>query len=854
MAEVTVKQLAGVVGTSVERLLDQIKEAGLKASGADAVISDQDKLQLLDYLRGQHGKTAAGGEERGKKITLKRKSVSELKTGSGPGRGRTVAIEVRKKRIIAKPGDVEEVVKPPEASVKPKELEDLEKLRADQAQRKLERDQEQERIRARAELRKQESEKQAARIAEAKAPAAVEDEAEPETPVKAESEKPRAKKSAGEMATPDVVQAEDARRDKGGKKPPRHEKTLHGRTELHVSTDKSGKRKKKKGKYQSRRVVAETRHGFAMPVEPVQHEVNIPETITVDELARRMSMKVGDLIKALMKMGVMATINQVVDQDTATLVVEELGHKVVTINEDDRERELLARDMTQFEEYARAPVVTIMGHVDHGKTSLLDHIRTSKIATGEAGGITQHIGAYHVETDKGMITFLDTPGHAAFTSMRERGANATDVVILVVAADDGVMPQTIEAIQHAKAANVPIIVAVNKVDKEDADPERVKNELGNYAVISEEWGGENVFVNVSAKTGQGIDDLLDAILLQAELMELKAHSEGPANGVVLEASLDKGRGVTTTVLVQQGTLKKGDIILAGEEFGRVRAMFDEHGKAVEFALPSIPVAVIGLSKTPSAGDEVLVVEDERTAREVTDKRRQKARDLRLAGQQQTKLDSIFDQMKAGEVTKLNILLKADVQGTLEAIREALLKLTADNEEIDVAIVGSGVGGINETDISLAAASNAIVLGFNVRADASARTSAAERGVDINYYSVIYELIDDVKKALVGLLKPEFREQIIGLAKVQEVFRSQQLGQVAGSLVTEGTIKRSRPIRVLRDNVVIFEGELESLRRYKDDVEEVKSGTECGIAVKNYNDVRPGDQIEVFERVEVERTL
>ena len=861
MAEVTVKQLAGVVGTSVERLLDQIKEAGLTATSADALISDQDKLQLLNYLRGQHGKASASGEDKPRKITLKRKSVSELKTGSGPGRGRTVAIEVRKKRTIAKPGEVTEAAKAPAETVRPKELDDLEKLRADQARRELERDQEQEKIRARAELRKQEIEGEAARIAEGKAQAAAEaepaPEAEPEVPVRAartEAEKVKPKKAPGALATPDVVQAEDARRDKGGKKPPKHEKTLHGRTELHVSTDQSGKRKKKKGKYQSRKVVAETRHGFAMPVEPVMHEVNIPETITVDELARRMSMKAGDLIKALMKMGVMATINQVIDQDTAALVVEELGHKVITINEDDRERELLARDNTQFEEYARAPVVTIMGHVDHGKTSLLDHIRTSKIATGEAGGITQHIGAYHVETDKGMITFLDTPGHAAFTSMRERGANATDIVILVVAADDGVMPQTIEAIQHAKAADVPIIVAVNKIDKENADPERVRNELGNYSVISEEWGGENVFVNVSAKSGQGIDNLLDAILLQAELMELKAHSEGLARGVVLEASLDKGRGVTTTVLVQQGTLKKGDIILAGEEFGRVRAMFNEYGKEVEQAQPSIPVAVIGLSKTPSAGDEVLVVEDERTAREVTDKRRQKARDLRLAGQQQTKLDSIFDQMKAGEVTKLNVLLKADVQGTLEAIRDALLKLTADNEEIDVAIVGSGVGGINETDVSLAAASNAIVIGFNVRADASARTSAAERGVDINYYSVIYELIDDVKKALVGMLKPEYRERIIGLAKVQEVFRSQQLGQVAGSLVTEGTIKRSQPIRVLRDNVVIFEGELESLRRFKDDVAEVKSGTECGIAVKNYNDVRPGDQIEVFERVEVERTL
>ncbi|MDH5611608.1 MAG: translation initiation factor IF-2 [Gammaproteobacteria bacterium] len=866
MAEVTVKQLASAVGTPVERLLDQIKEAGLKADSADALISDQDKLQLLDYLRGQHGKGAASGEEKPRKITLKRKSVTELKTSSGPGRGRTVAIEVRKKRTITKPGDVVEapVVEAEVKAAVPKELEALEQLRADQARRELERDQEQEKIRARAEKRQQENEEYQAKIAAAKQQAEpeVEEKVELEaaeivieTPKKAELKKEKPKKEKAKIIlTPAEIQAEEARRDKGGKKAPKHEKTLYGRSELHVSTDQSGKRQKKKGKYQAQRVVAETRHGFEMPVEPVVHEVNVPEAITVDELAKRMSMKAAELIKALMKMGVMATINQIIDQDTAALVVEELGHKVVMINEDDRENELLARDVSQYEEHARAPVVTIMGHVDHGKTSLLDYIRTSKIANGEAGGITQHIGAYHVETDKGMITFLDTPGHAAFTSMRERGANATDIVILVVAADDGVMPQTIEAIQHAKAADVPIIVAVNKIDKMDADPERVRTELGNYSVIPEEWGGENVFVNVSAKTGQGVDDLLDAILLQAELMELKAHSEGLAIGVVLEASLDKGRGVTTTVLVQQGTLKKGDIILAGEEFGRVRAMFDEHGREVEKAQPSIPVAVIGLSKTPSAGDEVLAVEDERTAREVTTKRRQKARDLRLAGQQQAKLDSIFDQMKAGDVTKLNVLLKADVQGTLEAIRDALLKLTADNEEIDVAIVGSGVGGINETDISLAAASNAIVIGFNVRADATARASAAERGVDINYYSVIYELIDEVKKALIGMLKPEYREQITGLAKVQEVFRSQKLGQVAGSLVTEGSIKRSQPIRVLRDNVVIFEGELESLRRFKDDVEEVKSGTECGIAVKNYNDVKPGDQIEVFERILVERTL
>ncbi|MDH5711356.1 MAG: translation initiation factor IF-2 [Gammaproteobacteria bacterium] len=863
MAEVTVKQLADVVGTSVERLLDQIKEAGLKADSADALISDQDKLQLLDYLRGQHGKSAVGTDDKPRKITLKRKSVTELKASSGASRGKTVAIEVRKKRTISKPSIVGAVTEAPVEASKPKELEELEKLRADQAQRELEREREQEKIRARTEKLKQESEEDKAKIeaakqkaeAEAEAGIEAEDEAEPVVVRSQPKSKPKPEKAAkAVVATPDIIQAEDARRDKGGRKAPKHEKTLYGRSELHVASELSGKRKKKKGKMLPQKVVAETRHGFEKPVEPVTHEVSIPEVITVDELAKRMSMKAAELIKALMKMGVMATINQVIDQDTAALVVEELGHKAIMINEDDRENELLSRDNTQFEERPRAPVVTIMGHVDHGKTSLLDYIRVSKIATGEAGGITQHIGAYHVETDKGMITFLDTPGHAAFTSMRERGANATDIVILVVAADDGVMPQTIEAIQHAKAAEVPIIVAVNKIDKEDADPERVKNELGNYSVIPEEWGGENIFVNVSAKTGQGIDTLLDSILLQAELMELKAHSEGLASGAVLEASLDKGRGVTTTVLVQQGTLRKGDIILAGEEFGRVRAMFNEHGKEVETAGPSIPVAVIGLSKTPSAGDEVLAVEDERTAREVTSKRRQKARDMRLAGQQQAKLDSLFDQMKAGEVKKLNILLKADVQGTLEAISDSLKKLAADNEEVDVAIVGSGVGGINETDISLAAASNAIVLGFNVRADATARAAAAERGVDLNYYSVIYELIEEVKQALIGMLKPEYREHIIGMAKVQEVFRSQQLGQVAGSIVTEGVVKRSRPIRVLRNDVVIFEGELESLRRFKDDVEEVKSGTECGIAVKNYNDVKPGDQIEVFERVQVERTL
>jgi translation initiation factor IF-2 len=852
MAEVTVKQLADVVGTPVERLLVQIKEAGLKADSVDAMISDQDKLQLLDYLRSQHGRgSTAAGEEKPSKITLKRKSVSAIKASGGASRGRTVAIEVRRKRTITKPTETVELLDESTTQKKPKELEELERLRTEQAQRALTREQEQEKIRARAEQRDRES-KEEARKAEDKS---VEKKAKAEK--KPAEKKQKAEAVAQPVLTPDVVQVEDARRDKSGKKPSKHgtpHKTLFGRSELHVSSDKSGKRKRKKGKQRDHRVVAETQHGFSKPVEPVVREVKVPETITVDELAMQMSMKAAELIKELMKMGVMATINQVIDQDTATLVVEEMGHKVIPISEDDREKELLARDESKYELHPRAPVVTIMGHVDHGKTSLLDYIRTSKITTGEAGGITQHIGAYHVETDKGMITFLDTPGHAAFTSMRERGANATDIVILVVAADDGVMPQTIEAIEHAKAANVPIIVAVNKIDKEDSDPERVKKELGNYNVIPEEWGGESIFANVSALTGQGVDDLLDSVLLQAELMELKSTTEGLARGIVLEAMLDKGRGVTTTVLVQQGTLKKGDIVLAGEEFGRVRAMFDENGRSVDSAGPSIPVAVIGLSSPPGAGDEVLAVEDERTAREVADKRRHKKRDFRLAGQQQAKLDSLFDQMKAGEVNKLNILLKADVQGTLEAIRDALTKLAADNEEVDVAIISSGVGGINETDISLAAASNAIVVGFNVRADATARTAAAERGVELNYYSVIYELIDEVKKALVGMLKPEYREKIIGLAKVQEVFRSPQFGQVAGSIVTEGVVKRSQPIRVLRDDVVIYEGELESLRRFKDDVNEVKSGVECGIAVKNYNDVKPGDQIEVFERVEVERTL
>ena len=852
MAEVTVKQLAGVVGTPVERLLEQIKDAGLDIDAPDSLISDADKMTLLGFLRGRHGKDSnVESEDKPRKIALKRKSVSAVKT-SGKG---SVSVEVRRKRTISRPVVQEEVDTVAGAVQEtPTEITELEKLRADQARREELREQERKVKLERAEKREQEEESEKARLAGIKA------KSEEETTQKGDkSAKPAKAAEAKEAAhTPDELEAQQARDQKTPAKKHKTEHkgkpTLYGRKELHVSTGQSGKRHKKKGKSARRtHVSADAKHGFERPVEAIVHDVTVPDTITVDDLAKRMSMKAGELIKVLMQMGVMATINQVIDQDTAVLVIEELGHNPVVVNEDDYEKVLLARDTSDLEQESRPPVVTIMGHVDHGKTSLLDYIRSSKIASGEAGGITQHIGAYHVETDKGVITFLDTPGHAAFTAMRERGANATDIVIIVVAADDGVMPQTIEAVQHAKAAGVPIVIAVNKMDKEGADPERVKNELGNYEIIPESWGGENIFVNVSALTGEGVDSLLDAISMQAELMELKAASEGLAKGVVLEAALDKGRGVSTTILVQEGTIRKGDIMLAGEDFGRVRAMYDEFGNSIESAGPSMPAVIIGLSSTPNAGDEIQVLADEKTAREVSQNRQGKSRDLRLATQQANKLESLFDQMEAGQVKKLNILLKADVQGTLHAITDSLMKLAADNDEVDVRIIGSGVGGINETDISLAAASGAIVIGFNVRADAAARRAAAERGVDLNYYSIIYELIDEVTKALTGMLSAEYREQIIGMAKVLEVFTSPVFGQVAGSLVTEGVVRKDAPIRVLRDNVVIFEGELESLRRFKDNVKEVISGTECGIAVKNY-EVKVGDQIEVFERVEVARTL
>ncbi|MDC9580856.1 translation initiation factor IF-2 [Xenorhabdus sp. PR6a] len=643
------------------------------------------------------------------------------------------------------------------------------------------------------------------------------------------------------------VEGDRRSRSRGGKsrqkKNNKHSESKADREEARAVGRTKGKQRKPSTLQQS----------FTKPVVAVNRDVVIGETITVAELANKMAVKGAQVIKTMMNMGAMVTINQVIDQETAQMVAEEMGHKVILRRENELEEALMSdRDTGETLAESRAPVVTIMGHVDHGKTSLLDYIRSTKVASGEAGGITQHIGAYHVKTEKGMITFLDTPGHAAFTSMRARGAKATDIVVLVVAADDGVMPQTIEAIQHAKAANVPVVVAVNKIDKPEADPDRVKTELSQYGIMPEDWGGENQFINVSAKAGTGIDELLEAILLQAEVLELNAVRTGMANGVVIESFLDKGRGPVATILVQSGTLNKGDIVLCGFEYGRIRAMRNELGREVTSAGPSIPVEILGLSNVPSAGDEATVVRDEKKAREVALYRQGKFREVKLARQHKAKLENIFASMEEGKVSELNIVLKTDVQGTCEAICDALLKLSTD--EVKVKIIGSGVGGITETDATLAAASNAIILGFNVRADASARRIIENESLDLRYYSVIYNLIDEIKQAMSGMLAPEYKQQIMGLAEVRDVFKSPKFGAVAGCMVTEGSIKRNNPIRVLRDNVVIYEGELESLRRFKDDVNEVRNGMECGIGVKNYNDVRVGDMIEVFEVIEIKRSI
>ncbi|MFC6632832.1 translation initiation factor IF-2 [Microbulbifer taiwanensis] len=917
MAEVTVSELAKSVGATEDRLLKQMKEAGLPHTTVDAVVSDEEKQVLLNFLKSSHGEQGTAP----RKITLKRKTTTTLKTGSGTGR-KTVNVEVRKKRTYVKrPQEELEAEAAKETETRAEldkalaEQAELEKARAEQA--------EAERIRTEAEA---EAAREAA-AAEARAaeetPAEAADEpevkAEPEAaPAKEESEKPaapvrstyvddieamriaameRRKQQAAQEAQEleekkarleeERARAEQEKKEKAkteAVKPALRRKLEATPAAAEKEEEEPRKRRGRRGAkggpkksskaslydqalevFESEEEKRSTRslsrptlkikptHGFKRPTGKQVYEVQLGETITVGELAKQMNIKAGELIKRLMKMGEMVTINQSLDRDTATLIVEEMGHKVVLVSETALEESLVAESQAvEGEEVSRAPVVTVMGHVDHGKTSLLDYIRKTKVASGEAGGITQHIGAYRVKTSQGEIAFLDTPGHAAFTAMRARGAQATDVVILVVAADDGVMPQTEEAVNHAKAAGVPLVVAVNKCDKEAADPDRVKNELAAKDVIPEDWGGDTQFINVSAHTGQGIDELLEAVSLQAEMLELKARVGVPANGVVIESRLEKGRGVVATLLVQSGELKRGDIVLAGQSYGRVRAMTNELGQQVKEAGPSTPVELLGLDTTPNAGDEFMVVADERKAREVAEQRADKERIERQQRQQAAKLENMFADMEAGERKVLPVVIKADVRGSLEAILGALADI--GNEEVSVNVVSSGVGGIAENDINLALTSGAIVIGFNTRADVAARKLAETEAVEIRYYSVIYNLLDEVKQALSGMLEPELREDIVGIAEVRDVFRSPKFGAIAGCMVTEGIVHRNKPIRVLRDNVVIYQGELESLRRFKDDVQEVRNGMECGIGVKDYNDVKPGDQIEVYDIVKVAREL
>ncbi|SFM78514.1 translation initiation factor IF-2 [Halopseudomonas yangmingensis] len=843
MAEVTVKELAKVVDTPVERLLQQMQEAGLPQTSPDQQVSDDEKQRLLAHLKQSHGESVV--EPR--KITLKRKTVSTLKVAGS----KTVNVEVRKKRTYVKrdPAELE--------AERQRELEELRaaeesRQQAEEARRKAE-----EEARQALEASKQAGQSEPEPVAKVEQPAAAESAPAsapaPAVPV------PEVTPADAQAAAEANRKKEEARRkalrsdeeERNRKRAGGHAGKEKSRNSGRIMDDEDGMNRRRGGggKLKAKK---RNQHGFEKPTGPIVREVVIGETITVAELAQRMSIKAAEVIKYMFKNGTMVTINQVLDQDTAAIVAEDMGHKVKLVRESDIEDQLTESMSHEGELTGRAPVVTVMGHVDHGKTSLLDYIRRAKVASGEAGGITQHIGAYHVETDRGMVTFLDTPGHAAFTAMRARGAKATDIVILVVAADDGVMPQTEEAIQHAKAAGVPIVVAVNKIDKPEADADRIKHDLAARQVIPEEWGGDTMFVHVSAKVGTGIDELLEAILLQAEVLELKAQPSAPARGVVIESRLDKGRGPVATLLVQNGTLRQGDVVLAGFNYGRVRAMLDENGKPIKEAGPSIPVEILGLDGTPDAGDEMTVVGDERKAREVALFRQGKFREIKLARQQSAKLENMFESMGQGEKKALNIVIKADVRGSLEALQGSLSDL--GNDEVQVKVVSGGVGGITETDANLALASNAVIFGFNVRADASARKVVENEGLDLRYYSVIYEIIDDVKKALTGMLGSDVREQILGVAEVRDVFRSPKFGAVAGCMVIEGIVYRNRPIRVLREDVVIYEGELESLRRYKDDVAEVRNGMECGIGVKNYNDVRVGDRIEVFERIQVARTL
>ena len=882
MADTSLDKLAQEVGKSVDRLVEQFNEAGIKKTKADTV-SEKEKQQLLDFLKKQHGGDAAPT-----KMTLQRKTVSTLSVSGSGGQSKDVKVEVRKKRTFVKREDTDIAKQEAEAKAKAEEEAKL-KAAADE--------------KAKAEAKAKadaDSKAKAAKEAEAKAKAAKAPKVEPKADKPLDPAAQAAKEEAERIkATQEKVltQKQKEEADKAAEKArklaeenskrwaeeerQRIEAEKNG--DHHVTTskvaraaedssdmddEKRGRRarnkntnKKRGGKdardgrerHMRRNTAPQSMaHGFNKPVAAVTRDVRLGETVTVSELAHLMAVKATEIIKQMMKMGSMVTINQVLDQETAQMVAEEMGHKVVLLRENELEHQVLQDRDDNVKLETRAPVVTIMGHVDHGKTSLLDYIRRAKVAAGEAGGITQHIGAYHVETENGMITFLDTPGHAAFTSMRARGAKATDIVILVCAADDGVMPQTIEAIQHARAADVPMVVAITKIDKEGADLDRVKNELVAQEVVPEEWGGDVQFVGVSAKSGEGIEELLEAILLQSEVLELTAVPSAPAKGVVVEARLDRGRGSVATLLVQNGTLKKGDIVLAGLQMGRVRALLDETGKAINAAGPSIPVEILGLDGTPEAGEEFIVVADERKAREVANFRQGKYREVRFARQHSAKLENLFSEMGKDEVRTLNVVLKADVRGSLEALIKSLTDLNTD--EVKVNVVSSGVGGITETDATLALASDAVIFGFNVRADSSAKQFIERESIDLRYYSVIYNIIDDVKSALSGMLSPDLREDIKGTAEVRDVFRSPKFGLIAGCMVIEGTVYRNKQIRVLRDDVVIYEGELESLRRFKDAVNEVSRGMECGIGVKNYNDVKVGDKIEVFETVEVARTL
>jgi len=855
---VTLAQFAADIGISVERLLVQFKDAKIAIKGADDVVSEVKKQKLLQYLKENHGAADKGPE----KIVLRRAKVSEIKVAGSQGAKKTISVQVKKKRTYIKRQEVEE--QPPVVEIKKADEKATDK--PEKVEKAVPVSDIQKTTTENIEVKGDAKDVQETKSKEAATPEdkAAKDSAKGKTAADQSKVKPKKdikpaepKKAEEESESDKHKKKKKAKGATRNSNEHKYDSLLGKRTTLGTALggdddqDFAGSRRSRKGR--GRKGAQVRVQEFTKPTAPIIHEVSIPETITVADLAQKMSVKAAAVIKIMMKMGAIATINQVIDQETASLVVEEMGHKVKLISATALEEALTKDHAVSGDKIDRAPVVTIMGHVDHGKTSLLDYIRVTKVTAGEAGGITQHIGAYHVETPKGMITFLDTPGHAAFTAMRARGAKLTDIVVLIVAADDGVMPQTIEAINHSKAAGVPIIVAVNKMDKPEADPDRVKNELAQYELIPEEWGGETMFVPISAKQGDGIDQLLDSILVQSEVLELKAIADCSAKGVVIESRLDKGRGAVASMLVQQGTLNKGDLVLAGFEYGRIRAMFDEKGEQVDSAGPSIPVEILGLSGAPNAGDEFLVVSDERRAREVALFRQGKYREVKLARQSAATLETILENMGDDQTElTLNIVLKADVQGSQEALAQALSDITVPN--VKVKIISSGVGGISETDVNLAVASSAIIIGFNVRANIEARKLIEAEKVDLHYHSIIYEAIDEVKRAISGFLAPEIQEKILGLAEVRDVFRSSKIGAIAGCMVLEGTVKRNNPIRVLRDNVVVFEGALESLRRFKEDVNEVRNGMECGIGVKSYNDIRTGDQIEVFEKIEVKREI